>query len=1110
MRDYTFRLGDTLDAVAARAGLAMSRVWEHPGNAKLRQDRKEPDLLFPRDVVVLPDVEVKELQRGTGAAHRFQVTIPRTPLQLFLLADGLPCKAAICTVVGEAGVPPATADDDGKVTLERPTALVRFDLEVRLQADPPLTQDNAGSTLGLPARTRRIPVQVGRLANEVAVLQARLTNLGFHCAVDGVFGRSTRSALNRFQKAFGLQRTETPDDQRTLAKLAELHDAAKGWKRRLTDEDKLCRSLTPVHHVLFARPNRIVLLEGPEVVIDAHMHVNSGHCCPLPLTWDKDPMLALVRPSRDTTSGHLLPALGKAEGAVRQVRNAAKGAGDALATATAGATAAFDVEVAVLTCILTQTLITAGYGARAAGREVTAVIDDAAGLTNAAAQAFRWSATLEAGTGKALDATAQRLREMVPDQAAPASARMHATSGLSGWLVAQVVNAYRTYSDARAEVGRKVANGITETAADAAAVGARGLEAAADLEARLAALQDEFASKLRRLSNDLDQELDLAAEDARLLVLYVAEGLRAKVSEGGARLRAAVRNGSAAAQETLAAPEAFLGAKRQFVEISGMNTRPIAARSVEGNRDAVAKLPRATSGERLSMMMAMPMDMDLGHLRGWEGRQVYEPVQKRLALDVVLRPVGSGGGNPVALPRRPLPPGTKRPLGRVPGIPMPIRIPAPNPLPLDYVVESTIVEEDGPFYYYPEYHEVRVGPAKRRTVVERLRWLPDREFKLYQDHPVQVKDTLAAAADQPWSVLPLFHYDPRRWAAASGTPRRTRRFRVAGGTEKEIEVTPQPWDAPFDQYFQDPGKRPFIGIKQYTALGYRPLDVRLPHQADFYARCVSLDLPIVCHCSAKGMYSLDRPLYALEETGGDPALLASLRKLAAERMRKRGQPIPERLDGEDEAFEKEWREDWFSEEYVSPEAWRKVLQLHPRLRLCLAHFGGDAPYTHWKVRDTTPVDRDLLKRPWSACQDLRWDDALVKLAGEYENVFVDLAYFVFDPSMTRFRDYIAAYPHLRDKLLFGTDWWMVEMDGFDYPKFVLQARKALDSIDPELWPRFSWINPVRFYRLRENADAIARSLRERAPEDPTKAKAYPALVQRGLDLLRALHPGAAR
>jgi hypothetical protein len=165
------------------------------------------------------------------------------------------------------------------------------------------------------------------------------------------------------------------------------------------------------------------------------------------------------------------------------------------------------------------------------------------------------------------------------------------------------------------------------------------------------------------------------------------------------------------------------------------------------------------------------------------------------------------------------------------------------------------------------------------------------------------------------------------------------------------------------------------------------------------------------------------------------------------------------------------------------------------------------PYARWTERDPPPIDEALLSRTWENNERLSWDDALVKLAAEHEGVYIDISYFLFDARTERFRRLLEAFPHLRDKILFGTDWWMTEKDGIDYKQFVEQARRALDSIDPELWPRFSWINPVRFYRLKEQAQAIASALRAAEPPSGLNEATRQRAIDRGLALLESLHPG---
>ncbi len=68
-----------------------------------------------------------------------------------------------------------------------------------------------------------------------------------------------------------------------------------------------------MHHVLTGGAwNSIDVLDGPEVIVDAHMHVNSGKCSPMPLVWDKfpksEPLGVEPRPSRNRCTSTLSPA----------------------------------------------------------------------------------------------------------------------------------------------------------------------------------------------------------------------------------------------------------------------------------------------------------------------------------------------------------------------------------------------------------------------------------------------------------------------------------------------------------------------------------------------------------------------------------------------------------------------------------------------------------------------------------------------------------------------------------------------------------------------------------------------------------------------------------
>lgn len=47
----------------------------------------------------------------------------------------------------------------------------------------------------------------------------------------------------------------------------------------------------------------LISVYRPTVVVDAHMHINSGNCAPLPFLWGKVPGFALLKPSRNIIEG---------------------------------------------------------------------------------------------------------------------------------------------------------------------------------------------------------------------------------------------------------------------------------------------------------------------------------------------------------------------------------------------------------------------------------------------------------------------------------------------------------------------------------------------------------------------------------------------------------------------------------------------------------------------------------------------------------------------------------------------------------------------------------------------------------------------------------------
>jgi predicted TIM-barrel fold metal-dependent hydrolase len=315
-----------------------------------------------------------------------------------------------------------------------------------------------------------------------------------------------------------------------------------------------------------------------------------------------------------------------------------------------------------------------------------------------------------------------------------------------------------------------------------------------------------------------------------------------------------------------------------------------------------------------------------------------------------------------------------------------------------------------------------------------------KDYSMWEKYSEQIYFANQAYKDADGKMVSFFHFDPRAHL--------------------------KNWKIPFEKYLIQtassssfPENLPTIGIKMYTALGYKPLDAKLnfPWQ-EFYGQCEKNQIPILCHGSRGGMTTHDIFQYYDHEH-------------------------PERLQVSD-AF----KQTWFTDNFVSPYAWEPVLQKHPDLMLCLAHFGGD---TFWDEKENSNC-----KWYWKDLHDLdpeNWIAGFLHLMTTYKNFYVDLAYFLFKPSMVGyFKKALEYSPVIKERILFGTDWWMFTMEGkYKENGYVNYVRNLCDGIlsinDQELFKKigiknahellayFMVLNPMRFLQLRKHVDKLAEA-----------------------------------
>ena len=178
--------GEHLSGIAAQHGFSSFKtVWEHPENADLKNERKNPNILNPGDKVFIPDKEIKEESRSTDAKHRFEADTERLVLRVKVLdlmdrPRGEPCTASM---------------DSGDFPL--------FEVNDHILAGT-ISSDAQTGELFFPIADQsdiKIPIFVGGLnpIKEVSGQQQRLNNLGYFAGFDVHSTAQLKFAIEEFQ-----------------------------------------------------------------------------------------------------------------------------------------------------------------------------------------------------------------------------------------------------------------------------------------------------------------------------------------------------------------------------------------------------------------------------------------------------------------------------------------------------------------------------------------------------------------------------------------------------------------------------------------------------------------------------------------------------------------------------------------------------------------------------------------------------------------------------------------------------------------------------------------------------------------------------------------------
>lgn len=212
---HTVAQGDTLTRIARQYKYSSwKKIYEHPDNEAFRTLRSDPNLIYPGDEIIIPDIEPKKMSARGGKSHTFcvkrEIEVVKIKLQD---RAGTPLTGfRVVMDVGSAKID-QVVDDSGMIEVP----LVNGD-ESSGKLD--VYTDPESET---PTQSFELELAVLDPVETLSGVQARCNALGHDCGVaDGIMGSKTRAGVKSFQTQHGLDVDGVPGPI-TKAKLKEVY-----------------------------------------------------------------------------------------------------------------------------------------------------------------------------------------------------------------------------------------------------------------------------------------------------------------------------------------------------------------------------------------------------------------------------------------------------------------------------------------------------------------------------------------------------------------------------------------------------------------------------------------------------------------------------------------------------------------------------------------------------------------------------------------------------------------------------------------------------------------------------------------------------------------------
>ena len=211
MKIHTVKHGDCVSSIAEENGFFWETIWNAPANKDLKELRKDPNILLPRDSVVVPDRKPKEVSGATNEVHKFKVKNSPAKLRLRILKEGVSRKGEPYVLIID-GIEKArgTIPPDGNINISIQPIAAKGELRIGDQGKEEVYKLDLGYL---------DPIET------TSGMKARLNSLGFDCgSTSNEMDDETVEAITDFQAYINHPNPNGEVDEQTRTALGKLHD----------------------------------------------------------------------------------------------------------------------------------------------------------------------------------------------------------------------------------------------------------------------------------------------------------------------------------------------------------------------------------------------------------------------------------------------------------------------------------------------------------------------------------------------------------------------------------------------------------------------------------------------------------------------------------------------------------------------------------------------------------------------------------------------------------------------------------------------------------------------------------------------------------------------